>query len=44
MPNITFIHTPNAASAEYPIQPAGLQGTTEVDDDNTDNNEEQNNE
>lgn len=42
--NVTFISAPNAASAKYPIQPAGLQGTTEVDDDNTDNNEEQNNE
>lgn len=42
--NVTFIHTPNAASANYPIQPAGLQGVTEVDDDNTDNNEEENNE
>lgn len=39
--NVTFISAPNAASAKYPIQPAGLQGTTEVDDDN---NEEQNNE
>ena len=44
MPNMTFISAPNAASANYPIQPAGLQGVTEVENDNTDNNEEENNE